>query len=555
MSRDLLLSSMVLLAVAGCSGGAGIGDSCGGNDDCGGGLQCLNGLCAARCLRAPQCGDGYSCDASGLCIASHAQAGDKCKSEVDCEAGLSCRINGAEVDSENRLIASCAAEYSTGPAGAACDVDSNCRNGTCEVGHCVDLCRQDRDCPVDFSCMTIPRVAMNGAQFAGCLPTQATLSWDIPVTSPSAQVALPVPAGALSAELVMSVDDPTQEVGATGVLDPCGCTSYQVPCPFGPTPDGGACTAAVANDQFYSRPGIAAGGGSGSGASNTICTSNPCSDLGNPPANRVRHRPGLGRSVLLMPSIPGDGEIKGGAYLIRVSSFWPDGSPGSAVPHIRAVVRLGAASPLDLHFFFLDLSDHPCVAMTGGATLDAAGAQQPGSAFQGMFLGELASVFLRVNLKLGALTYADIADRHDLDSLDVANVGSLLALGSYPSGVNVFFIRSLSPLGLTAFSPSPGPAGVAGSPESGIVIALDTLCYRDWTAVARLAAHEIARYMGLYHNVEPRDPAQTAGDPPWQDLIEDSDTSSANLMYFSEPTGIELSAGQRDALGRSAVMR
>lgn len=553
---------MVLVALAGCSGGGGVGDACGGNDDCGGGLQCLNGRCALRCVRAPQCGDGYSCDPSGLCIPAHAQAGDKCKSEVDCEAGLSCRLNGAEVDSENRLIASCAAEYSTGPTGAACDFDSDCRNGTCEVGHCVDLCRQDRDCPLNFSCMTIPRVVVNGALFEGCLPAPATLSWDLPVSSPSAEVLLPIPFGnpldgAQSAELVMSVDDPSQEVGAEVVLDPCGCTRYRVPCPFGPTPGGGACTEVVASDQFYSQPsmGVGSTGGSGAGDPGNMSCSNACTDLGKTPVNHVRHLPGLGRSVLLMPSIPHASELKGGAYLIRVSSFWPTGEPGSAVPHIRAVVRLGAAKALDLHFFFLDLSDHPCSAMTGGGTLDAAAAQQPGGAFQNMFLGELTAVFGHVSLAIGGTTYADIPNRHDLDALDVADVGSLLALGSYASGVNVFFVRSLSPIGLAAFSPSPGPAGVAGSPESGIVIALDTLCYRDWRAVAHLAAHEIARYMGLYHNVESKDPAQAESAPAWQDLIDDSDTSSANLMYFSEPTGTELSAGQRDALSRSAVMR
>jgi hypothetical protein len=556
MSRVLLSVSMVLVALAGCSGGGEIGDSCGGNDDCGSALQCLNGQCAMRCMRAPDCGDGYSCDPSGLCIPARELAGDKCKSEVDCQAGLSCRLNGAEVDGTNRLIASCAPEYSTGPAGAACDVDSDCRNGTCEVGHCVDLCRQDLDCPRNFSCMTIPRVAVNGELFEGCLPARTTLSWDIPVTSPSAEILLPVPTAAQSAELVMRVDDPSQEVGAAVVLDPCGCTRYQVPCPFGPTPNGRACTDIVASDQFYSQPSAGGTGDTGDTDPGNMSCSNACSDLGTTPVNHIRHRPGFGHSVLLMPSRPHPSEIKPGAYLIRVSSFWPDGTPGSAVPHIKAVVRLGTGGTtdlrFDLHFFFLDLSDHPCAAMTGGATLDATAAQQPGGYFQDMFLGELSTVFGRVSLAIGNKTYTDISHRDDLDSLDVADVDSLFALGSYASGINVFFVRSLSPLGLAAFSPSPGPAG---SPESGIVIALDTLCYRDWKAVAHLAAHEIARYMGLPHNVEPKDPAQAASDPPWQDLIEDSDTSSANLMYFSEPTGTVLSAGQRDALSRSAVMQ
>jgi hypothetical protein len=61
--------------------------------------------------------------------------------------------------------------------------------------------------------------------------------------------------------------------------------------------------------------------------------------------------------------------------------------------------------------------------------------------------------------------------------------------------------------------------------------------------------------MGLYHNVEPRDPAQQPEDRLWQDLISDSDTSPANLMFHSSRAGTELSASQRDALSRSPVLR
>jgi hypothetical protein len=78
------------------------------------------------------------------------------------------------------------------------------------------------------------------------------------------------------------------------------------------------------------------------------------------------------------------------------------------------------------------------------------------------------------------------------------------------------------------------------------VIGLDTLCYRSWQDVARLTAHEIARYMGLYDNVE----IDQNVDP-----ILDSDTSSSNLMFYSELGGTDLSNGQRDILSRSPVLR
>ena len=121
----------------------------------------------------------------------------------------------------------------------------------------------------------------------------------------------------------------------------------------------------------------------------------------------------------------------------------------------------------------------------------------------------------------------------------------------YSGGVNVFFVRTLSPVGLEAFGPNPGPAGLGGTAESGVVIGMDTLCYRTWSQVARLTAHEVARYMGLFHNVE----AEIGAHVKWQDPIPDSDQSSSNLMFYSEFGGVDLSEGQREILAKSAVLR
>jgi len=514
----------MLVALAGCpGGGGGIGDSCGGNDDCNGTLQCLNSRCVPRCQRAPECGDGYSCDNAGLCQPATGQAGDLCESEVDCAAGLSCQIDGAETDSNNRPLEHCAAQNATHPAEAACDGNGDCRNGTCVLGHCVDLCRQTRDCGAGAYCANIPSELPSNPLFEGCLPAQTVLTWSIPVASPSAEILLPVPDIARSAQLVMSVDDLTQEVGASSILSPSGLRIYDLPC----APSDPACGPTRALDEFF--------------------------------GNAVRHQPAFGQSVLTMPSNP-RGALGPGMYRIEVSSFLANAMPGSAIPHVTAVVQLGSSGILDLHFFFLALDDHPCAAMTGGATLSAATAQSA-AFFQDDYLGELRRVIEVAGLSLGEPTYETITDHPELDGLDIADAGSLFALGKYPDGINVFFVRSLSPAGVQAFGPNPGPAGVAGTRQSGIVIGLDTLCYRDWAAIARLTAHELARYMGLYHNVELGTPQH----PTWRDPIDDGDDSTNNLLYFSERFGPEagsgpslgagLSAGQRQILSRSAVLR
>ena len=510
----------MLLTLAGCPGGSGdIGDACDQHGDCASKLQCVAGTCVERCHRAPDCGDGYACDGDGLCHLATGEAGDKCASEVQCGPGLSCQIDGTAVDAAGHLLASCTAQNDTRPAGASCTFDADCRNGTCALGRCVDLCKETRDCGAGLSCMTIPevhnpQVQGDGGLFEGCLPARGSITWSLPVGAPSWELLLPIPDAARSATVVFSVDDLAQKVGARTIASPSGATLFTKPCEPGSSPN---CDALVADDQYFAQP--------------------------------LRHLPEPGQSVLQLPSNPAL-PLEAGAYRLTVASFRANGAAGSAIPHVTAVVKMDPAVFLDLHFHFLDLADHPCAQAFGGVTLDASAAASA-SFFQNDFLGGLRTVFDGGGVALGASTFDNITKHGDLDGLDVQDAGSLLALGTYDTGINVFFVRTLSPVGLQAFGPNPGPAGLAGTRQSGIVIGVDTLCYRSWTQLARLTAHELARYMGLYHNVE----LEVGQHPSWRDPIADSDDASSNLMFFSEIGGIDLSAGQREILTKSAVLR
>ncbi len=514
---SILTAFIALVALAGCPGGdGGLGESCSSNADCGGKLQCQNSVCVPQCERAPDCGDGYSCGDGGICQLSGGQPGDACSSEVDCSPGLSCQIDGSTVDETGHLLASCTAQFDARPPGSECQDDSQCRNGTCGLGHCLDLCDDTRDCGSGNSCMDIPRVEASGALFRGCVQSKGNIVWSIPVPAPTSTVLLPVPSEARFAELVLSVDDLAQKVGIDRLTSPSSQALYARPCEIqsaecDPTRD------------FYS--------------------------------NVVRHEPLLGQSVITLPSTPA-APLEPGAYRVEVSSYRPNGTAGSAIPHVTAVIRVDSPTVLDLQFHFLDLDDHPCESAFGGERLHAASAQQE-VLFQNDFLGELRTIFAQAGIALGTLDYQDVLDHPDLDGLDVADTGSLLTLGASPTGVNVFFVRTLSPVGIQAFGPNPGPAGIGGTRQSGIVVGVDTLCYRSWTQLARLTAHELARYMGLYHNVELG--TYLTGNPPmrvnWRDGIEDSNESPDNLMYFSEIGGVDLSPGQREILTRSGVLR
>jgi hypothetical protein len=82
--------------------------------------------------------------------------------------------------------------------------------------------------------------------------------------------------------------------------------------------------------------------------------------------------------------------------------------------------------------------------------------------------------------------------------------------------------------------------------QSGVIVALDSLCYQPWDQLARLTAHEIAKYMGLYENVD------LDGNP---DPISDTDSSTNNLMFNSVLGGTALSPDQRSILAHSVVLQ
>lgn len=507
-------SLLWLLVLASCNGAA-LGDRCDATSDCGARLQCVASVCRPLCERAPDCGDGYACGNDGICKEATGVNGDRCRSEVDCKAGLACELSGLPDETNPSMLgATCRKTDAGHPAGAACVLDTDCRNQTCELGRCIDLCTSTRDCGDGTSCTQIPRIAVGGQMFSGCLQSTGALAWNVPIHGATETAQIAVPATAQSVVVTMRIDDPNQMVGATRLIAPDGTTLFT-----------------SAGDYW---------------------------------TQLVRHRSDFAQSVLAMPSNPSDA-FAPGVYTIDVRSLrtpYHDDSIGTATPVMTVVAKLDTSVILDLHFYFLDLDEHPCNAAFDGGTLNAAAAVDH-SYFQGEFLGELRSVFGHGSIAIGTLTYEDLRDLPSFDGLDLANVGELLKHGAHATGVNVFFVRSISPAGVFAYSPNPGPAGLAGTAQSGIVIALDSLCYRSWSSVADLTAHEIARYMGLYANVE-IDPTaiDTTVHPArpvyHRDPIDDDDDpdhESTNLMYYSEPTGTELSVKQRLVLGRSPVLR
>jgi hypothetical protein len=482
------------LLLAACSGGdRGEGEPCTSGAECGEALQCLEGLCAPRCENHIDCGDGYRCEEGGQCLLVESHIGDLCGREVDCGPGQTCSLDESDRDGDGYLSATCQRQTSGGQVASPCELDEDCQSGLCSIGLCTQLCGQPTDCPPGLTCAVMPRLLEGAApRFSSCLPSTGVVVDDIPISTPAASLRIPVPSTARSFTLVARVDDDTQLVGVTRLVAPGGRLLYVLP---------------ETIDEFYD--------------------------------NEIRYQASFGISTLLVSNTPSV-ELSVGVYEVEVGSILELGGTGTSIPQVSVQYKLDDGTSLDLHLHFLDLDDHPCAGFFEGGALDAQAAAVSAQ-FQS-FVGEIDGIMSPAGIRLGAVTYTDIPGRGDLDSLARPRLGDLLELATEATGINVFFVRSMEPVGIQAMvGGQPGPPRIPGTRASGIAISMDTLCYRDWHDLARITAHALGRQMGLYYNRAP-DGAD--------DTIPDSDGSIENLMFFSDFGGSQLSEGQREVLRR-----
>lgn len=508
------IAALVMGSTVACgTAGRDLGESCAITSECASALQCLDHVCVPRCTSHLDCGDGAICD-DGECQLVTSEIGDVCASELECGLGQTCRLPptfGAD--------STCQAEHLGALEGERCAVDDDCRNGGCALGRCIGLCQHNSDCRRGWLCAKIPHPPLG---FDGCLPGNATIEFEVPVardpqdtTDPNRDldVSVPVPSTARSMVLLFEsrmLDAASQFVGAGLVKNPRGVTVYRQP---------------LDTTDYFSNP--------------------------------VRHAPLPALSVMEVPSSSA-APLEAGLYTVSVTRYRLNQDPqvvrdNGPLPRLRVVQKLGSGSVLDLHFYFRDLTDHPCAAAIGG-DLSAATAATLGG-FQQQFLPELARIFELANIRLGQVTYTDLDgirpedQRHEYDVLQASQAGELFRQATTTTGVPIFFVRSIEPEGNQLLTGGTPGVPIPGTGASGIAVALDSLCYREWTELARQTAHGVARHMGLFRNREPD------GLPGHTDPITDSDDGMDNLMHWSEFGGTDLSIGQREILRASPVLR
>lgn len=483
---------VVALAQGACFGGATVGQECGSTGDCASGLQCLAGICAPRCESHAECGDGFVC-ASGECEEVISSIGDPCARELDCGPGQTCQIDEDGASGNQSLLATCQAEQIGAVVGAVCGGDVDCRSGACNLGRCTQLCVDGPDCPEGLACTEIPRVRDNAAigMFRGCLQSTGVLEHSIELTEAPATVALPVPGNARSVAITAVANDPNVLVGPFNLRAPSGAVLYDEPQTL---------------DDFLANP--------------------------------VRFTLGFGESTFLFPNTP-DLDLEAGAYQLEIGTALLPGLKISDVPEVTVHYKLGTSAILDVHVYILDLANHPCQGGIGAADLDASTARVL-TVFQS-YIQNIDQILGQANIRLGEVTYHDVGDQTLLDALEEGDIAQLASLSTTDTGVNLFLVRSIDPGGVQVLSAgTPGAPRSSGSRTAGIAVSMDTLCYRSWTELSRITSHAIARQMGLFRNVEPESGIE--------DPIGDSLPDDANLMFYSEFGGIELSDGQAQVL-------
>lgn len=488
------------LSGTGCTGGGrGVGELCDTSSDCAGRLQCFDRLCVPRCLHHVDCGDGYTCD-DGHCNLVDAVEHAPCESELECGPGLTCRLEAAL----STPIGTCERHTTAAVPGAVCAVDDDCRGGACALGHCLELCASEPECQRGWTCAAVPWINPQATALVGnfkaCLPETGTIAFDLPVDPDELEptIKIPVPSSAVSAEVVLEVADPFQRIGATLLVAP-DTTTVLYRRPFNA-------------DEFFDNP--------------------------------VRHVPAAGVSVVKIPGAPTQ-PFEAGAYTLKLAVTRDDGGDPSRERRVRVVEKLGLGAALDLHFFFADLSDHPCADKLGELATLGAAAAPTSTAFQLEYVAEIRSI-LSSALATGQTTYEDVLDHPELAGLDSQRAGELFELNPHARGVAIFLVRTISPAGVQIVVGGTPGAPLPGTRSSGVAVSVDAICYRDWRMLARQTAHAIARHLGLFRNVEP-----DGGEDP----IADSPTTADNLLHYSEFGGDSLSPGQREMLRISPVVQ
>ncbi len=207
------------------------------------------------------------------------------------------------------------------------------------------------------------------------------------------------------------------------------------------------------------------------------------------------------------------------------------------------------------------------VHLTGARGLSATTA--PDDAFLQDALTVIRDTYAQAAIEVGPVSYLDVGADYQVVELAADECGggdlpTLLGSGAAPSpGLDLFVIEAFRcVIATTEVGDSigglagalPGPAYVQGSTHAGVTIATQ-FAAGSGTRLGRVAAHEMAHFLGLFHT---RESNVFGADPVYdelEDTLEDADSVRDNLMFFAVDESTALTDDQSTVLRSHPLVR
>jgi hypothetical protein len=476
---------------------------------CRDGYQCWQGVCQPPCQTDPDCGPGFQC-ASGQCAPFDGAApGEPCGVDTDCNTRTcvkgTCRVpcDRDQLCGDNQtcglepvpapgnppegLRPLCMARRGGGTPGTACQDDTDCDRGACQLGLCVELCTTSADCHQSgMACNQLTALLDSGElDYKGCLPRTGRLVFD-PFDN---RLTLPSSTQALALFVRSPTQSLTEVVGVTSFTDPGGTQLYKQP---------------GSVQEFFELA--------------------------------IRYQPAEGTSTMLVPNTSRV-LLKGGLYDVTVAT-----GGGFVRPTTTAYVKLGPSPPASgtaVLTFYIPALSGGCnnVTVANAPQLLADVADRVKTIFSQANVEVTSVLFKAAGAGTPSTLQADSDTGGDqLDQLLLANTRGQTADASF----DVVLVRSITngmgqPSGILGIAGGVPSSPTLGTPHSGVVVSVQTWCGLGDQLFAEVIAHELGHSVGLFHNEE-RD-----GNV---DPLDDTGTQTSNLMFWQEMNGANLTAQQ-----------
>ncbi len=201
---------------------------------------------------------------------------------------------------------------------------------------------------------------------------------------------------------------------------------------------------------------------------------------------------------------------------------------------VSAVFKFGTSATVDVQLSVADLEAHPCIP----GQIDTLHPLR--NQTLATYWLALKSIMSNAGVELNLVKSTELLSRDHLASVGHTRLEALFSNANADKGLfPIVLVRSLLPSGVQAMTMRYPGLPPTLDKSTGVAVSMDTLCYRNPHRLARATAHQIARYMGVPHNVNPEG---------IEDNIADTTDSVTNLLHFGENGGTNVSPTQIEML-------